>query len=302
MLHKKNNSLVFESLISLSNFTTWKVGGKAQWFTEPKNVDELLEVIIWIKERRVPYQTIGAGSNILISDNGLKGLTICMKKMHGCEINKTTGVVEALAGEPIPNLSRKVAREGLHGMEWAIGIPGTVGGATVMNAGAQQNCIADKLISIKVLSIATGKIYEIKKEELSFSYRESILQAQKLIVVSALFQLEPGHAKEKIIQVTNNNLSHRLKTQPYHLPTCGSVFRNPKDLKAGRLIEELGLKGFCKGGAEISSLHGNFIINHGNATADDISELISIIQQKVKENYGFILDLEVKLLGFKEIF
>jgi len=299
MLHKKHNSIIFKSLIDLCNFTTWKVGGEAELFAEPKSINELVEVILWAKEAGIPCNTIGAGSNLLISDYGLKGLTICMKKMHGCEINKSNGIVEALAGEPIPNLSRKAAREGLHGMEWAVGIPGTVGGAAVMNAGAQEHCTAERLISVKVLSISTGKIFEIMKKDLAFSYRKSLLQTEQLIVVSTLFQLEPGHNKETLLKVTNNNLNHRLKTQPYHLPTCGSVFRNPKGLKAGRIIEDLGLKGFCKGGAEVSSLHANFIINNGTATASDISQLISIIQNKVEEKYGFILHPEVKLLGFE---
>ncbi len=289
----------FKLQIPLSYFTTWKVGGPAQWLVQPKSVDELIQVLLWSKKEKVPFHIIGAGSNLLISDQGLKGITICMKKMQGCQINKKSGFVEALAGEPIPNLARKVAKHGLHGMEWSIGIPGTVGGATVMNAGTKESCTSERLISVNVLSISTGEIFKIQKEELEFSYRNSILQKEELIVISTLFQLETGHNTDEILNTTNNHLNHRLKTQPYHLPTCGSVFRNPEGLKAGRIIEELGLKGFCKGDAEVSSLHANFIINKGNATAKDISHLISTIQEKVNKKHGFILHPEVKLLGFE---
>ncbi len=299
MLHNNMNLPNIKSFIPLANFTTWKVGGQAQWLAEPRNLDELSDIIYMAKQKRICSHIIGAGSNLLISDQGLKGLTICLKKMHGCQINQKTGVVEALAGEPLPNLARKVAKEGLHGLEWSIGIPGTVGGAIVMNAGAQDGCTADKLISVKVLSIPDGKLYEIKNDELNFSYRTSMLQKEQLLVISALFQLDPGRNKKAIIEQTNNNLNHRLKTQPYHLPSCGSVFRNPEGLKAGRIIEEIGLKGFCSGGAEVSRLHANFIINKGSATAEDISNLISIIQNKVEEKHGFVLHPEVKRLGFE---
>ncbi|AAP99067.1 MULTISPECIES: UDP-N-acetylmuramate dehydrogenase [Prochlorococcus] len=282
----------------LAKLTTWKIGGQAEWLGEPENIQEIIQQISWAKERNINCEIIGAGSNLLINDNGIQGLAICMRKMHGYELNNRTGIVEALAGEPLPNLARKVAREGLHGLEWAVGIPGTVGGATVMNAGAQGSCTADRLISAKVISPKSGNIYEIKKKELEFSYRQSLIQKEKLIVLSVRFHLEPGHSEEEVLNSTNINLHHRLKTQPYHLPSCGSVFRNPANLKAGQIIEELGLKGLREGGAEVSTMHANFIVNKGDATAKDITQLISIIQKKVEKKHGFILQPEVKRLGF----
>ncbi len=299
MLHKSFTNEKIQSLVPLSNFTTWKIGGPAEWIGEPKGLNELLSLISWANKKRIPCQIIGAGSNILISDKGIKGLTICMRKMHGLTICKQTGLIEANCGEAIPNLARKAAKDGLHGLQWSVGIPGTVGGAITMNAGAQNGCIADRLISVKVLSLEESKTFELKKKELNFSYRQSLLQQEKLIVLSARFHLEPGHNPEQLIHETNQNLNHRLKTQPYHLPSCGSVFRNPKDLKVGQIIQELGLKGLREGNAEISSIHGNFIVNQGGATAKDISRLISIIQEKVQEKYGVLLQTEVKRLGFQ---
>ncbi len=290
-----------KSLISLKSFNTFKIGGFAQFLTEPSNITELSKVIAWSRKQNIPCHTIGAGSNLLISDNELKGLTICMRKMQGSKIDSKTGIVEALSGESIPHLTRELAKKGLHGLEWAIGIPGTIGGASVMNAGAQGGCIADHLISVKVVSIEKGDLFEIKKNELNYSYRKSILQKEKLIVVSASFHLDPGHDKNKLKKLINDNLFHRLSTQPYQIPSCGSVFQNPLHHKAGKIIEDLGLKGLKKGGAEISSKHANFIVNTENARAQDILDLIKTIQEKVQEKHGFLMHTEVKRLGFEEI-
>ncbi len=302
MQHSNIKKSTIKSGLSLSNFTTWKVGGKAEWIVEPNNTKELQDLISWANTKKLKIQVIGAGSNLLINDDDeLKGLTICMRKMHGYEIDKESGIIEAFSGEPIPNLARKAAKDGLHGLEWAVGIPGTIGGASVMNAGAQNGCIADQVISVKVISTETGKIYEINHKKLDYSYRKSFLQEQKLIVYSVKLRLESGYDNNELIKITNKNLNHRLKTQPYHLPSCGSVFRNPKDQTAGQIIEKLGLKGFRKGNAEISTMHANFIVNKGGAKASDILLLISIIQKKVQKKHGILLHPEVKCLGWDQI-
>ena len=207
-------------------------------------------------------------------------------------------MVEALGGEPIPTLSRLAAKNGLHGLEWAIGIPGTVGGAAVMNAGAQGFCIEDWIQSVKVISLQGGAHFELEKKDLAFSYRNSLLQKEKLLVLSARFLLDPGHNPEKLNKITSENLNKRIKTQPYDFPSCGSVFRNPEPLKAGAIIENLGLKGHQIGDAEISRIHANFIINNGKATAQDIHQLISFVQQRVLDSHGLLLQREVKQLGF----
>ncbi len=293
-----SKSIELKALVSLAHFTTIKVGGQAEWFAEPKNLSELKLIIEWAAAKRIKCQIIGAGSNLLINDNQLNGVSICMRRFHGWNINKNTGFIEAYGGEPIPTLARKAAHAGLSGLEWAIGIPGTVGGAAVMNAGAQGGCTSERLISVRVLPIGGEEPYEISQKELEFDYRYSRLQEEKLIVLSARFRLEPGHDQEELTYLTNKNLHHRTSTQPYHLPNCGSVFRNPEPQKAGFLIEKLGLKGHRMGDAEISKIHANFIVNKGNASAKDIQKLIKLIQHQVQNAHGLTLHQEVKTLGF----
>ncbi|WP_320673729.1 UDP-N-acetylmuramate dehydrogenase [Prochlorococcus sp. MIT 1341] len=287
-----------DKLVSLSTFTTWKVGGPAEFLAEATNQNEIKSLLQFAHQEKMPYQIIGAGSNLLINDSGLEGLTICTRKLQGSEINNIDGYVEAVAGESLPTLARKVAKAGLHGLEWSIGIPGTVGGATAMNAGAQGGCIAERLDSALVMALDSKKAFRIYNKELDFGYRSSRIQKEQMIVLSARFQLEPGHNQRVIEKHNNENLHHRLETQPYQLPSCGSVFRNPEPLKAGQLIENLGLKGKRIGDAEISKKHANFIVNNGNAKAHDIDTLIRLIQKEVKEAHQLLLHPEVKRLGF----
>ncbi len=284
--------------VSLANFTTWKVGGNAQWLAEPTNIEEIKRLLAWANQKKLPCHIIGAGSNLLISDCGLDGLSICLRKFQGSQLDPDSGIVHAYAGEPLPSLARRAAKRGLHGLEWSVGIPGTIGGAALMNAGAQGSCTADWIESVQVISIHDEKIFEISKKDLDFGYRYSLLQKEEFIVLSARFRLETGHDSKKLIHQTSQNLIHRTTTQPYHLPSCGSVFRNPEPLKAGRIIEELGLKGHRIGEAEVSTIHANFIVNTGTATAKEIQELIRYVQKRVKESHGFLLHPEVKEVGF----
>mgnify|MGYP001187987710 CR=1 FL=1 len=290
------NSIELKKNISLSNFTTWRIGGPAEWIAQPKNNEEIQFLINWINEKKISCNIIGAGSNLLINDKGVKGLSLCTRRMKGVEIDKSTGIIKVFSGEMLPNLARKAAINGLHGLEWAVGIPGTIGGAVVMNAGAQGNCISNYLESITTLSL-NGDYKTIKAKDLNYSYRNSLLQHEKLIVLSAKLKLKAGHV-EKIRQKTNENLNRRLRTQPYQDQSCGSIFRNPEPLKAAKLIEELGLKGFSLGGAEISKIHSNFIINANKASSNDVRELIKYVQKKVYDSYGILLETEVKQCGF----
>ncbi len=290
------NCIKLEKNISLSNFTTWRIGGPAEWIGQPKNIEEIKYLINWINKKKIPCNIIGAGSNLLINDKGIQGLSICTRNFKGIKIDKNNGIIEACSGEMLPTLARKAAANGLHGLEWAVGIPGTIGGAVVMNAGAQGHCISDYLESIATLSLK-GEYKMIKGKNLNFGYRQSLLQNESLIVLSARLKLVPGHA-DKIRQITNENLNNRLRTQPYKSQTCGSVFRNPEPLKAAKLIEELGLKGLRLGGAEISKMHSNFIINANRASSSDVKELIEYIQKKVFNSYGILLETEVKQCGF----
>lgn len=284
--------------VSLADFTTWRVGGPAEWLVEPTSLEETSSWMDWAQQQNMPCRVIGAGSNLLIHDDGLPGLSICLRKLQGVRIDVANGVIEALAGEPIPSLARRAARAGLHGLEWSVGIPGTVGGAAVMNAGAQGGCTEEWLESVRVKPLNGGASFELEREQLDFGYRHSRLQDQDLVVLSARFRLEQGHDPEELTRTTSSNLSHRTTTQPYQQPSCGSVFRNPEPQKAGRLIEEQGLKGTRIGGAEVSTLHANFIVNTGSAQADDMARLILLVQDQVEQQHGIRLHPEVKRLGF----
>jgi UDP-N-acetylmuramate dehydrogenase len=282
--------------VGLQEFTTWRVGGPAEWFAEPADTAQLLDLVRWARQRQMPLRVIGAGSNLLIADRGLPGLTVCNRRLQGSRIDAESGVVDAEAGEPIPSLARKVA---LHGLEWAVGIPGTVGGAVVMNAGAQGGCTAEWLDSVLVVDPhGSGEPNRLSARDLDFDYRHSRLQQESQLVLSARFLLEPGHDPAAVSARTSANLHSRTSTQPYQQPSCGSVFRNPEPEKAGRLIEGLGLKGTRIGGAEVSPIHANFIVNTGTATAADIDALINLVQQRVLEARGITLHPEVKRLGF----
>ena len=285
--------------VALRDFTTWKVGGPAEWFAEPGDAQELLTLLHWARRQALALQCIGAGSNLLIADGGLQGLSLCLRRLQGSQLDSGDGWVEAAAGEPIPTLARKAARAGLSGLEWAVGIPGTAGGAAVMNAGAQGGCTAEWLHSVRVVDPACPQNpFELKAGALDFAYRHSRLQQEPLVVVAVRFRLEPGHDPAAITARTSANLQSRTSTQPYQQPSCGSVFRNPEPEKAGRLIEDLGLKGLRIGGAEVSPMHANFIVNTGDASATDIDALIQAVQQQVAEQRGIALHPEVKRLGF----
>ena len=286
--------------VSLADFTTWKVGGAAQWFCEPEANDQVIGLARWARHQGLPLQVIGAGSNLLISDQGLAGLTLCQRRLQGSQLDGATGLIEAQAGEPIPTLARRAARAGLGGLEWAVGIPGTVGGAVVMNAGAQGGCTSEWLEAVTVFDPnGDGEPFVLASRDLAFAYRHSRLQQEPLVVLSARFRLRAGLDPAAVSQRTSANLRSRTSSQPYQQPSCGSVFRNPEPQKAGQLIEALGLKGLSVGGAEVSSLHANFIVNTGQASAADIAALIQEVQGRVMASHGIALHPEVKRLGFE---
>ena len=294
---------VLQQQVPLANFTTWRVGGPAQWLAEPNDAEQCLALLQWAQAEDLKTRVIGAGSNLLIADAGLPGLTICLRRLQGSQLDAESGQVKALAGEPLPTLARRAARLGLRGLEWAVGIPGTVGGAAAMNAGAQGGSTADCLTAVEVidqsLKDSVKTTTTLSNADLAYDYRQSLLQGSDRLVVAAQFQLEPGHDAKELMRKTSGNLSHRTTTQPYQWPSCGSVFRNPEPKKAGQLIEGLGLKGRRIGGAEVSPVHANFIVNVGDATADDIRALIDLVQNEVERMHGITLHPEVKRLGFQ---
>lgn len=273
-----------------------KVGGAAEYFVSPRSSTELAESLAWASDRHLPITIIGAGSNLLISDEGLAGLVICTRHLRGIEFDETSGQVTAAAGEPVARLAMQIANHGWTGFEWAIGIPGTVGGLVVMNGGAQGGSAADCVVSVQTVTL-TGETQILYPQDLDFSYRTSALQGSQLLVTEATFKFQTGGDPEAIAADTEAKLKARHSTQPYHLPNCGSVFRNPLPQFAAKLIQDAGLKGYQIGNAQVSELHGNFIVNLGNAKAKDIFSLIEHIKQVIRDRYGVLLETEVKLIG-----
>ncbi|HLO87996.1 MAG TPA: UDP-N-acetylmuramate dehydrogenase [Nostocaceae cyanobacterium] len=280
----------------LSAFTSYRVGGAAEWYVAPRNLQALQASIQYGKEHNLPITILGAGSNLLVSDQGIAGLVIATRHLRSKHFDPETGRLTVAAGEPIPGLAWEVAELGWQGLEWAVGIPGTVGGAVVMNAGAHNSCIAEMLVSAEVL-LPDNTIKTVTAAELGYSYRTSLLQGSDRIITQATFQLQPGADPAQVLATTKQHKQHRLSTQPYNFPSCGSVFRNPKPYTAGWLIEQTGLKGYQIGGAQVAQLHANFIVNRGGAKANDIFSLIRHIQHSVQERWSIWLEPEVKMIG-----
>jgi UDP-N-acetylmuramate dehydrogenase len=281
---------------SLSAFTSYRVGGEAEWYVSPRDLESLQASIDYAQEHDLRITVLGAGSNLLVSDRGIPGLVIATRHLRSKHFNPATGQLTVSAGEAIPALAWDAAALGWEGLEWAVGIPGTVGGAVVMNAGAHNSCVANMLVSAQVLS-PDGTLATLTPEELGYTYRSSLLQGGKQIVTQATFQLQPGADPLAVTARTKEHKKHRLSTQPYSYPSCGSVFRNPKPYTAGWLIEQTGLKGYQLGGAQVAQLHANFIVNRGGAKANDIFSLIRHIQHEVQERWSIWLEPEVKMLG-----
>lgn len=285
-----------QSDVSLAPLTSYRVGGPAEWYVAPNNLDELRASLEWANSESLKTTLLGSGSNLLISDTGLFGLVIGTRRLRHSHFDLETGRVTVASGESLPRLAWKVARLGWQGLEWAVGIPGTVGGAVVMNAGAHGGCTADLLVTAEVL-LPTGQLRELTPQELDYRYRTSNLQGSNRIVTQATFQLQPGTDPARVLAETSEHLRRRRTSQPYDLPSCGSVFRNPGSKAAGWLIEQSGLKGHRIGGAQVAERHANFIVNCGNATANDIFQLIRHVQEKVEQQWSFALETEVKILG-----
>lgn len=291
-----DSNCLLHSQVSLASYTSLRVGGCAQWYVAPNNHEQLQASLNWAHQEQLPITFLGAGSNLLISDRGLPGLVISARQLRHLEINEETAQITASAGMPLATVAWKAAKRGWRGLEWAVGIPGTVGGSVVMNAGAHGASMEDALIKI-VVATAEGKLEHLTPDSLDFRYRTSNLQDFPRWVMAATFQLHPGYSREEITTQTRTNLNQRCSTQPYDKPSCGSVFRNPKERAAGWLIEQTGLKGYQVGDAQVAYRHGNFILNLGQATAQDIYHVIRDVQEKVEQQWSVFLQPEVKLLG-----
>ncbi|MGK5507583.1 UDP-N-acetylmuramate dehydrogenase [Brevibacillus formosus] len=278
----------------LANHTTWRIGGPADLLIQPKDKASLQKALQIIHRHEIPWSVIGRGSNLLVRDRGIRGAVLKVAEgLSHCEFRGEEVCVGA--GYSMIRLAVETGKMGLTGMEFAGGIPGTVGGAVYMNAGAHGSDLSRILIDAEIL-FENGESKVLSNEELSFSYRTSLLQKQKGIVLEARFQLRTGDRKE-IAATLAANKERRRNTQPLQMPCAGSVFRNPPNDHAGRLIEAAGLKGYQIGGAQVSEKHSNFIVNCGGATAADVLTLINHVRSTILEKNGIDLHPEVLVVG-----
>lgn len=292
---EKLNLGKIEKDISLSTLTTYKTGGIAKLVVYPNNINNLKQLLKLIHKHNIKYFILGKGSNTLFSDKEFNGVIIKLDKLNNFEIKETEIYVES--GMILSKLVQASVKNELTGLEFAIGIPGTIGGAIYMNAGAYGSKMSNIVKSVIVLDEKL-QIEEIPLEKLKFDYRYSIFQANKnLICVAANIKLEHGNHDE-IDSKIKENLLKRKNSQPLEYPSAGSVFRIPEGNYAGKIIEELGLKGKNIGGAEISTKHANFIINKNNASSSDILNLIKLVQKEVKDEYKIDLKLEQQLVNW----
>ena len=279
----------------MRNHTTWRIGGPADLLVQPESVEELQEAIQMAEQSDTPYYVIGGGSNLLVADEGIAGTVIQLGgSLTGLQI--TDKYIIAEAGVPLPVLARKAAEYGLSGLEFAAGIPGSVGGAVVMNAGAYQGQISDVIRQV-VCCNASGQLVTLDAEACEFSYRNSRFKKNRdLIIVSVKMELTPGD-KEKIQEQMKKNTASRKEKQPVEYPNAGSIFKNPAGDAAGRLIELVGAKGWRQGDAMVSEKHSNFIVNLGSATSEDVLKLVNRVKQAVYTKTGVLLEEEILFLG-----
>lgn len=294
---KLNNVIAKDSILTdepMSRHTTFRVGGPADFFVTPKAKEEVRDVIRICKEAGMPYYIIGNGSNLLVSDAGYRGVIVQIYKEMN-EVKVEGDLVKAQAGALLSGIAAKALGAELSGFEFASGIPGTIGGACVMNAGAYGGEMKDVLESVTVLT-GEGKIIELGRNELELGYRTSVIAKKGYIVLGTVLKLERGDG-EKIKTYMDELKEKRVTKQPLEYPSAGSTFKRPEGYFAGKLIEDAGLRGFQVGGAQVSEKHCGFVINRDHATAADIMELMRQVQIRVKENSGVDLEPEVKRLG-----
>ena len=274
--------------------TTFGVGGPADVFVAPDSVDEVVATVRACRKLNVPYFVLGKGSNLLVSDEGYRGVIVALDKLNGIEVTGTT--IECEAGVSLGSVAERACELGLCGFEFAGGIPGTVGGACFMNAGAYDGCMADVLKSVDVLD-ADGEVCTIGVENLALGYRTSRIRTDGLVVIRARIELVPGDPKE--IRSKMKELNRRRKEkQPLEYRSAGSTFKRPEGHFAGKLIMDAGLKGYAVGGACVSTKHAGFVINTGGATAADVRAVISHVQDEVERQFGITLEPEVRFLGW----
>lgn len=292
---------------AMSELTSWRIGGAADWLVEPCDAADVVAVLKFCAGHDIPLTVIGRGTNLLVSDKGIAGVVMRIGEAFGASdsIEYIDGDrVKVGAGVLLAALSRESAAKGYSGLEWACGIPGNIGGALMMNAGAYGSSIGEMVTEVEVAAYNTAEktdagVRRLSRAELNFGYRSGCLDGLaplSAVALSATLQLHPGDSEASLAKI-RETLAARAKSQPLEYPSAGSVFRNPEGSHAGYLSEQAGCKGMAVGGAKVSEKHGNFIINTGGATAADVLALIERVQAVVAEKCGYQLVPEVRLLG-----
>lgn len=278
----------------MKNHTTFRVGGPADYFVMPQEAGEIRDVAALCRREEIPYYIVGNGSNLLVSDQGYRGVIIqIFRSMSRIEVEGT--VIRAQAGALLSAIAARALEHELTGFEFAAGIPGTIGGATVMNAGAYGGEMKDVLRKVTVLT-PEGEILEIEKDDLELGYRTSIISKKGYVTLEAEIELEKGDGAQ-IRAVMDDLKNRRITKQPLEYPSAGSTFKRPEGYFAGKLIQDSGLAGFRVGGAQVSEKHCGFVINKEQATAAEVNELMRQVSERVEEKFGVRLEPEVKRLG-----
>mgnify|MGYP002888358714 FL=1 len=278
----------------MSKHTSFRIGGPADLFVTPDDIDELRDVIAACKAAGVPHFVLGCGSDLLVADEGYRGVIVsCTKGLVNVAIDGETMACQA--GVPLREASEMACELGLSGLEFACGIPGSVGGACFMNAGAYGGCVADVLESVRCL-MPDGTQQSLPVEELALGYRASRVRDEGLVVLSATFRLHEGD-QDDIRARMDDFTQRRRKKQPLELPSAGSTFKRPEGHFAGKLISDAGLKGYAHGGASVSTKHAGFVVNNGGATAADVHAVIRHVQDEVERQFGVRLEPELRFLG-----
>ena len=278
--------------------TSFKIGGPADVFIKVDNIEELKETLDLSKKNQIPLTIIGNGSNILVTDKGIRGITAKLN-LKDIEIKNENNkqIIKVEAGVPVGLLAQKLVKEEITGFEELSGIPGTIGGAVIMNAGAHGKELKDILKKVTAMDY-NGNIHEFTNEECQFSYRNSRFQKEKHIILQATLELEKGNSTE-IKEKMDEYMQFRKEKQPIEYPNAGSTFKRGEDFVTAKLIDEAGLKGYKIGGAQVSEKHAGFIVNVDNATAKDVIELTDYIKEKIEEKFGKKINLEIQIIGEK---
>ena len=278
----------------MKNHTSFKLGGPVDIYIEPDNIEQLSKAIKCLRDHSIPYYIMGNGSNLLVSDKGLRGAVVKIGEKFG-NVNIAGDKVISECGILLSTLSKIAAKSSLTGMEFASGIPGALGGAVTMNAGAYGGEMKDIVEWVEVLD-QDLQLKRLQSAEMEFGYRKSVVEPRKYIVIRCCLGLKKGNPVE--INTIMADLAEKRRTkQPLHLPSAGSTFKRPEGYFAGKLIEDAGLRGFSLGGAQVSTLHCGFVVNNGGATAQDVYNLIRHVQKTVYEKFNVKIEPEVKILG-----